>query len=178
VGADRKAIIAPSSQSGKGGQLSKGPVVSIFGLLAIAMIAAGCGGGDDSTSTTAALTKAQFLKQGNQICAEGNKEIDAGFEEFAEESNLKKNQEPTQAQKEEIAETILLPSVTRQVEGVGDLGAPSGEEEQVEEIIDAAEEAIEEGEEDPAALVSEGEGSFAKANKLAGEYGLTACGGE
>lgn len=143
------------------------------------MIAAGCGGGDDdSTSTTAALTKAEFLKQGNQICAEGNKEINAGFEEFAKENNIPQNQEPTQAQKEEVAETILLPSVTKQVEGVDSLGAPSGEEEQVEEIIDAAEEALEEGEEDPASLVTEGSDPFAKANKLAGEYGLTACAGE
>ena len=158
--------------------MSKGPVGSIFGLLAIALIAAGCGGGDDSTSTTAALTKAQFLKQGNQICAEGNKEINTGFEEFAKENNIKENQEPTQAQREELAETVLLPSVTKQVEGVDGLGAPSGDEEQVEEIIDAAEEAIEEGEQDPAALVAEGEDSFAKVDKLAGEYGLTACAGE
>ena len=40
VGAVRKAIIAASGQPAKGGQLSKGLVVSIFGLLAIALIAA------------------------------------------------------------------------------------------------------------------------------------------
>jgi len=158
--------------------LRQGLVASIFGLLAIALVAAGCGGGGDTTATTVALTKAEFLKQGNQICAEGNKEINAGFEEFLKTNNIKHNQEPTAAQKTEIAETVLLPSVTKQVEGVGNLTPPSGEEEQVEEIITAAEEAIEKGEEDPASLVTEGSGPFAKANKLAGDYGLTACAGE
>jgi hypothetical protein len=158
--------------------LSKGLFGSVFGMLAIALIAAGCGGGDDSTSTTAALTKAEFLKQGNQICTEGNKKIDAGFEEFADEENLKPNQEPSDAQKEESAETILLPGVAEQVEDVKALGAPSGEEEQVEEIIEAAEEAVEGGEEDPISLFAEGQGPFAKVNKLAREYGLTACAGE
>jgi hypothetical protein len=152
-------------------------VASFLGLLAIALIAAGCGGGSDSTSTTA-LSKKEFLRQGNQICAEGNKEINAGFEEFIKVNHLSHKQEPTTAQRAELAETVFLPAVTRQVEGVKALGAPSGEEEQVEEIIDAAEEAIEKGEEEPAALVVEKGGPFAKANKLAGEYGLTACAGE
>jgi hypothetical protein len=158
--------------------LSKWLIAAAACVLAFTLIAAGCGGGDDSTSTTAALTKSEFLKQGNQICAEGNKEIEAGFEEFSKEHNISKNEKPSQAELEEAAETILLPSVTKQVEGVANLGAPSGEEEQVEEIIDAAEEALEEGEEDPASLVSEGPDPFAKANRLAEAYGLTACGGE
>lgn len=158
--------------------MSKGLVVSIFGLLAIALIAAGCGSGSVTTSTVAVLTKKEFLKQGNQICSEGNKEINAGVEEFVGENKISQKQEPTDAQKTEIVETILLPSVTKQVEGVKNLGAPSGEEDQVEAIIVAAEEAIEKGEEDPASLVTEGSGPFAKANQLAGEYGLTACAGE
>src|SRR5262245_30219656 len=135
--------------------MGKAFLVSACGLAALALVAAGCGSDDDTTATTAALTKAQFLKQGNQICSEGNKEINAGFEEFAEENNIPKNKRPSDAQLEEVAETVLIPSVSDQVEGIKELGAPEGEEEQVEEITDAAEEAIEEGEEDPAVLVSE-----------------------
>jgi hypothetical protein len=158
--------------------LSKGLLGSIVGLLAIVLLAAGCGGGDDTSSTTATLTKAEFLKQGNQICAEGNKEIDAGFEEFAKENNLGKNEEPTEAQLEESAETIILPGVTKQVEGVAALPVPSGEEEKVDPIIDGAEEALEEAEADPSILTDEKNDPFAEVNKLAGAYGLTACAGE
>lgn len=156
--------------------MSKGLVASTFGVLAIALIAAGCGSGS-STSTTAsvALSKAEFLKQGNQICAEGNKKINAEVEEFIKENNLRHNQEPTQAQKEELAETVFLPNVTEQVEGVNSLGPPDSE---AAAVIVAAEEAIEKGEEDPASLVTDSGGPFTKANKLAREYGLTACAGE
>lgn len=159
--------------------MRKGVVGSIFGLLAIALIAAGCGGGSDSTSTTASLTKAEFLKQGNQVCAEGNKEINAGFEEFLKKNHLGHKQEPTKAQKEELAETVVLPGVAKQVEGVKALGAPSGEEEQVDAIVEGAEEALEEAEEDPAAFVSEeGTDPFKEVDKLTSAYGLTACSGE
>jgi hypothetical protein len=158
--------------------LSKGLAASIFGVLAIALIAAGCGGGNDTT-TTASLTKAEFLKQGNQICDEGNKEINAGFEEFLKKNNLSHRQKPTQAQREEVAETVILPGVAKQVEGVKALGAPSGEEEKVDAIIEGAEEAIEEAEEDPAAFVNEEGGDpFKEVDKLTSEYGLTSCSGE
>ncbi|HEY7255221.1 MAG TPA: hypothetical protein VH476_00940 [Solirubrobacterales bacterium] len=156
--------------------MSKGPVASIFGLLAIALIAAGCGGGGDTTSTTATLTKAEFLKQGNQVCAEGNKEINAGYEEFLKKNHLSHKNQPTKAQKEELAETVVLPGIAKQVEGVKALGAPSGEEEQVDAIVEGAEEALEEAEEDPAAFVSEEGGDpFKEVDKLTSAYGLTAC---
>ena len=70
----------------------------------------------------------------------------------------------------------MLPSVSGQVEGIEALGAPSGEEAKVEAITDAASEALEEGEEDPASLTSEKADPFAKANKLSNEYGLVKCG--
>jgi hypothetical protein len=159
--------------------LTKGLVASIFGVLAIALIAAGCGGGNDTTGTTASLTKAEFLKQGNQICNEGNKEINAGFEEFLKKNNLSHHQKPTLAQREEVAETVVLPGVAKQVEGVKNLGAPSGEEEKVDAIIAAAEEGLEKAEEDPAAFVNEEGGDpFKEADKLTSAYGLTACSGE
>jgi hypothetical protein len=159
--------------------LSKRLVASIFGVLAIALIAAGCGGGDDTTSTTAALTKAEFLKQGNQVCREGNKEINAGFEEFQKKNNLSRTKEPTEAQKKEVAETVVIPGIAKQVEGVAALEAPSGEEDKVDAIVESAEEALETAEEDPAAFVGEeGNDAFAETDKLASAYGLTACAGE
>ena len=159
--------------------MSKGLVASIFGVLAIALIAAGCGGGDDTTSTTASLTKAEFLKQGNQICDEGNKEINAGFEEFLKKNNISQHQKPSEAQMEEVAETVVIPGIAKQVEGVSELGAPSGEEEKVDAIIEAAEGGLDQAEEDPAAFVSEDGGDpFKEADKLSSAYGLTACSGE
>jgi hypothetical protein len=154
--------------------LSKSLIALLVAVAAIAMIVAGCGGSRDSSESTSSLTKAEFVKQGNAVCAKGNKEIQEGFEEFEQEVGSQK--QPTKAQLTEAIETIVLPAVRQQVEGVKDLGAPSGEEAKVEAITDAAEEALEKGEEDPASLTTEKADPFAKANELANEYGLVKCG--
>jgi hypothetical protein len=153
--------------------LSKSLIALLVAVAAIAMIVAGCGGGSDSSESTSSLTKAEFVKQGNAICAKGNKEIQEGFEEFEQEVGQK---QPTKAQLSEAIETIVLPAVRNQVEGIQELEPPSGEEAKVEAITDSAEEALKEGEEDPASLTSEKADPFAKANEMANEYGLTKCG--
>jgi len=148
------------------------------GVLALALLAAGCGGGNDGGDSTASLSKAQFVKQGNAICRKGNAELESEFEEFAEEHNLQENKKPSEAAFEEAAETILIPGITNQVEEIRALGTPEGDEGEIDEILTGAEEAVEEGEEDPASF-GEGESpQFKKVNKQAREYGLTVCGEE
>jgi hypothetical protein len=152
----------------------------LVGVLAIASIAAGCGSSNDSsTESTASLSKAEFLKKGNAICAAGNREIEAGFESFAKENQISENKQPTEAQAAELAETILVPSVSSQLEEIEALGVPGGDEEQLDEIFAAVEGAIEKAEEEPEVLFSSnGNNAFAKANRLSREYGLTTCGEE
>lgn len=148
-------------------------------LAAVVMVAAGCGSDSDTSGNdSSTLTKAEFLKQGNAVCAKGNEEIEAGFEEFSEEHNLSEKKQPSQAQLEEAIESILIPGIRKQIDGLEALGAPSGEEAEVEAILSAAEEALEKGEEDPSVLAGETNGPFIKANKLAREYGLAKCGEE
>jgi hypothetical protein len=137
----------------------------LAGVIAIAMIAAGCG---SSSDTTASLSKAEFLKQGNAICDAGNKEINAGFEE-----TLPKGKQPSKAELDEAIETVLIPSVTKQVEEIRALGAPEGEEEAVEDFLAGAEEELEKGEEEPASLATGA--SFNKTNQEAKAIGLTSC---
>ncbi len=148
-------------------------------LCAVAIVAAGCGSSDDSTTdSTESLTKVEFLKQGNAICTEGNETIDAGFEELAEEKNLDENSRPPQSVLDEAAETILIPSVTKQIEELRALGTPEGDEGELDQLLTAAEAAIEEGEEDPSSMSSENSNPFEAVNKEAAAYGLTACGEE
>jgi hypothetical protein len=145
---------------------------------AVAMIVGGCGGSDDNTDSTdsAELTKAQFLKQGNAICAKANEEVGKEFEEFAKENKLSEGKEPTEELLAEAVEEILLPSVTQQVEEIRELGVPAGEEKQVDKILTAAEEGIEEAEDEPASAAAQTGGPFDDADKLATAYGLKRCG--
>ncbi len=159
--------------------MSKGFLAVLASVVAIALVAAGCGSSSDTTeesTSEATLTKSEFLKKGNAICAAGNKEIEEGFEEFGKENNLSENKEPTEAQFEEISEMVLVPDVSKQLEGLRSLGTPEGDEGELDELLSNAEGTLEEVEEDPSVLSKED--PFAEVNKEASAYGLTVCGEE
>jgi hypothetical protein len=163
--------------------LSKRLIVLLAGVLALAIAAAGCGSSDDSTDTDTAsvdvtITKEQLIAQGDAICKQGNEEIEDGFESYAEENDIPKNQEPSDEQGVEIVETILVPNLTTQSELIRGLGAPEGDEEQVEELLDSLDEAIETAEDDPEALFNEDTDPFADVNQQAQDYGFSECGEE
>jgi hypothetical protein len=130
-----------------------------------ATVAIGCGSSDDE------LTKAEFLKQGNAICAKGNKEIDA-----AANKTFEKGKEPSKAQITKFAEDTLIPSVEEQINGLRDIDPPSADEDQVNKILDEAESALDQTKDDPS-LFAANQDPFKKANQLANQYGLTECGG-
>jgi hypothetical protein len=150
-------------------------LIALSAVFALALVAVGCGG-DDSTST-ASITKAEFLTQGNAICDKGNKEINTAFESFAKENNLEQNQNLTDAQATEASNTILIPNVQSQVDQIRELGAPAGQETQVDAILTAAQQGIDDLKDDPTLLAQSNADPFAEANKLARDYGLTACAG-
>jgi hypothetical protein len=154
--------------------LKKGLIAVLAGVLAVALFAAGCGSSSDTTSTEA-LTKAQFLKQGNAICAAGNKEINAEFEKFSKENEFSKKKQPTQAQFEEGAEEIVVPSIRKQIDELSELSAPEGEEQQFETLLENAEAQLEKGEEDTSLLTDENNHLFASVNKEAKALGLVRC---
>ena len=134
-------------------------------LLATGLLASGCGGDDDE------LTKAEFLKQGNAICANGNKEIDA-----AADKAFSSNQRPSNAEVKKFAEDTLIPSVEGQIDDLRDLTPPSADEDQVNAILDEDDTALDETKADPT-IVASGQDPFKKANQLAKSYGLTECAG-
>ncbi|MGN6253889.1 MAG: hypothetical protein ACTHO8_02770 [Solirubrobacterales bacterium] len=158
--------------------MSKRFVALLAALAALALVVAGCGSGGSTESTTA-LSKAEFVKKGNAVCAKGSKEIGEAFEKYAKEHGFSKSKEPSKAEQEEAVEAVLIPGVRKQIEGIRSLGTPAEGGAEAEAILVAAEEALEKGEEDPSVfLKEESAGPFAKANKLSREFGLTKCGEE
>ncbi len=151
--------------------MSKGLIALFAGVLLIALVA-GCGSSSDSSS----LTKAEFIKQADAICTKGEKAIETGAEKFAEENNVN-TEKPTKAQKEEVITQVVAPSIRKQGEEISELGAPSGDEDKVEAIVDSVEEGADELESKPAQLF-EGKNPLAAGSKLAKEYGLKVCGEE
>jgi hypothetical protein len=159
-------------------------LVFLFGVLA-ALAASGCGG-DEGTSdpdpvdtapaeAPAAIAKPEFVKQANAICAKTNQELIKTSEDFTKEKNLSESSQPTDAQLGELT-NLVMPAINQQVEELRALGAPAGDEAEVDAILSAVEVAIEEGEQDPATIYGADGGAFARANRLAVAYGLEKCG--
>ena len=158
-------------------------IAALVGVVVLALLAAGCGSSGDSSSSSSSgdesastLTKAEFIKQSDGICEQGNKEVESEAEAFAKENGIDTSK-PTTADQEEVVSQVVAPAIQRQAEAIDALGAPSGDEGEVEAIVEAVEAGATEAEEDPGTIV-EGKtsGPFAEANKLAGEYGLKICG--
>lgn len=147
--------------------------ISVF---ALAAVAAGCGGGDDSSDTSATLTKAEFIEQADAICVKGNEAIETEVEEFAEDNDVD-TENPTKEQQEEVIATVVAPGTRAQVEEISELGAPSGDEETIEAMVESVETGSEELEDDPAKLLGE-KSPLEEGSKLARDYGLKECGEE
>jgi hypothetical protein len=152
-------------------------IALLAALTTIALLVAGCGSSDDRTTDSAgdaaAPTKAEFIKEANAICTSGNKEIENGFEELAEEEGFSEKKPPSEEFQEEAIETVVIPGVQSQLDEIRALGFPDDE---AEAIVDSAEEDLEEAEDDPKTL---GEtDAFKETNKEARAYGLSVCGKE
>lgn len=155
--------------------MSKRLIVLFAAVLTMALVA-GCGSSDDSTETveeTVALTKAEFIEQGDQICEQAEKDSESEAEEFAEENDFELEKASEEQLEEAIAE-VLVPALDRQVEELDALAAPEGDEEQVEAIVVALEDASADVADDPSQAF-EGE-PLKEASKLAKEYGFEVCG--
>jgi hypothetical protein len=138
-------------------------------------LVAGCGGGDETTDETVTLTKAEFIKQGDAICKQAGDQSEKEAEEFAEENGFtleKANEE----QLEEAVTEVLVSNLRQQAEDLDALGAPEGDEEQVEEILVSLEGAADEIEEEPSIVFEEE--VFDEPNELAQDYGFKVCGEE
>ncbi len=106
------------------------------------------------------------------ICKKGNQQI----ERAAEQQFPKSGGKPSQAEQVKFANQTVIPNVQGQIDKIKKLGAPEGDEATVETIVSEAQAALDEAKKDPTVLTSNGPDPFAKANKFANAYGLTACG--
>jgi hypothetical protein len=163
--------------------VSKRLIAVLLGTLAIAALVAGCGGGDDegttveatSSDTGPALTKAEFIEQGDEICLTASNDRGKEIEDFLEENNVSQAKGPTTEQEEELLGEIVLPRIGAQMEELRELGPPEGEEERVDEIFTAVEEVVAEGEDDPSTVIGN-ENPFAEPNAKAEAFGFEVCG--
>jgi hypothetical protein len=142
--------------------------------LAIALSAVGCGGGDDGA--TASISKAEFVKQANGICAKTQQQLESEFAAYVQSQAGREPQgEDAVAARVDVAKTILIPAKQQEVEEFRALGAPAGDKGQADAIIEAMEEGVQKSQQAPAATVIDSTKAFGRSEALADEYGLSQC---
>lgn len=137
----------------------------------VATVAAGCGGdsGGDQTSTGGAtLTKEQWIAQADAICAPGQSKISQAV------NDLYSAPTPSQADLDHYAKDVLAATVQGDIDKIRDLPVPEGNSAQIDRILQAAQDGVDQLE--AQGLDRSAGGPFIEANLLAQHYGLQTCG--
>jgi hypothetical protein len=163
-------------------------------LVVVALFAvSGCGDSDSSangsdggnegpvTVETGSLSKAEFVKQADAICAESRKEFDRKFlartkafsQELAE-LDPKEQEAFGDSVASAIIDTIFVPNYEKMISEVAALGVPSEGEGQVTAFTRHVEEALAKAEKNPGATFEQLT-PFDQAIKAANAYGLNGC---
>lgn len=142
-------------------------VIAVAATLAVGLMAAGCGSSGKTTSastTAAALSKPEFLAQGNALCAKGNQTLGAAEKALGKQ--------PTEAQFKAYVADTFAPAIQDQIDGIRALAAPSGDQADITNMLNVAQTELNQVKGHPAML---NEKTFTNFAKLAHPYGLTAC---
>jgi hypothetical protein len=154
--------------------------------MTVTAVAAGCGGSDSSNAqtysveastviTTASIGKPQFVPRVNKICREAWVEI---LDNWAEYSSWQDPKESARKRFSEAVQLSLLAGIDFHIfDEILNLGAPKGEEREVEEIVGPMQIAVELGQKLRPSLYSVAEVSehFDEYNQRAQRYGLDDC---
>jgi hypothetical protein len=141
----------------------KGAIAALLTACLVVLTVAGCGG----SSQAETLKKPEFIKQADAICTESQKE-----REEAVNSATEGGAEPSKAQ---LVTDTILPTVQQMTKELGELGAPEGDEKEVQAIIDAINSAAREVAAHAEGTLEQDVAAFKHADQLAEEYGLANC---
>lgn len=151
--------------------------LALLAALIVGVCVAGCGSSSTTTETTAettaAITRAEFVAKGNAVCVKGEKAQEAEVNAYIKEHGLE-NKKPSKAQEAELVETVLGPNIQSQIDGVKALGAPSGEEQQVNSALEFSQQTLEKIEANPELAFGD-ENVFAAAGRQLHALGLKEC---
>lgn len=142
---------------------------TFFSLLIALLVATGCGGDESS------LTKAEFIKQADVICRKADEKKVTDTEEYILKIGVSPTQPMTLAQQEFQTKEVLLPPIRSAIRQLSELGAPDGDEEKIDRLVENLETASDETAERSEKTNLKYRDPYAKAAKEAREYGFKTC---
>lgn len=138
------------------------------GFIGIVLIV-GCGGSGDSPD---AMTKAQFVEQGNRICSQIEQKRIAIANAAAAKAPPGQALPPWEL---EHFVPVLLSTYKKSAQEIGDLEPPVGEEAKVRELLASFERSYAKAEKERHAVVVGTSTVFKKPDELATRFGLKKC---
>lgn len=141
--------------------------------LGVALLVAGCGGddGDSTTVTSSSLGKAAWVKKVNALC---EKNTDGMLQAMIRYGKANAGQ-PVKQVATGAVQTVVPPALRRQIEQIRALGAPEGDEAEVEAYLASLERGIETVESRKPKDIFTLQESLKVTNQPAGAYGLEDC---
>jgi hypothetical protein len=136
---------------------------------------AGCGGDDETTTGYPAgvsrpIAKVEFLRQADQICQSTNARVEAAGDEL-----IGGRRDPPPGQVRRIVLGIVIPALQAEVDAIGALGAPAGDERDIERILAATRDGMQQLRTDPLSALDGPPPGLREAGRLAAAYGSAAC---
>lgn len=126
----------------------------------------------DTTVTTGSMSKAEFFARATATCIHRQTIVLNRFKTFRDEH--RRDMSPSELIAR-VSQKYLLPGIQFQFDELRLMGAPEGDEDQVEEMLGAFQFAIEKGERSHIDSADEFGNLFRVHNELAVAYGLGQC---
>lgn len=148
-------------------------LLSLVATLGSALV--GCGSGDPSETTkTSSLTKAEFIRRAERICAHGSENLLPLVTRYMQH-HVTPHQTEAELTAEAIRETVL-PKFQIQIDELRRLSAPPGDKKQIEAFLAAMQHATDSlAQRARLSLVTGIDHEFQQAGELALNYGIVNC---
>lgn len=144
---------------------------TVLASVAILALLLGCG----SSESDETLTKAEFIKRGDAVCTQANKQSAERYSSLAKQNVSNGSKRSVEEEGIEVGEEVLVPNAEWQAEGLAELSPPEGDETEVDAIVSSIEEGVKQANADPSSFYGK-DYPFDEANRLMRDYGFQVCG--
>lgn len=159
-------------------------IMLLICAVAVGALVAGCGGDDGSASsgsgatvTTSSLSKDEFVKQASAACTRARKNITNESLGYLQQHEAKGDSRADEAASfASMVKVVILPIIENEIAEIEKLGAPSGDEDEIEAFLASEQKGMDEVAK-LSRIVSrfQLERYFAPSAKIGRAYGLEAC---
>src|SRR6266480_6777187 len=136
---------------------------ALASVAAAGALIAGCGSGDDSSTTT--LSQSEFVAKATAICRPVNQDIEAAAHKYLGAGR------PTPQDFDQFAATAVVPDTQQVIDGLKGLTPPDGQSGTYSALLGELQSVNDQLKANPQLLAQHGD-PFAKSNQLARQAGL------